>query len=803
MLPMQAEHPSGPTAPNAVEVTNAQLTTDANNSTNFQFNSTMVTNDVRPSDGVTNLGPQPYDSYDIKDFLAKPTRVAAGTISTADAANTQIYTTSIATAMEANSLWYRKLAGYNLIRATAIVKVQINANMFQQGRLLLGFLPCYRHYAAYNNAFDGMHNLNLAQKTQQPCVELDIQDSVMEMKIPYVTPYYYYDRTSTLFDWGSIFLSILSPLRTGAAGETTIGYTVWLSFENVELAAPIFGPESSGGGSSKIASKRTNTKLQSEAKDIQSKGSVTTTLETLSSAAGMLSGVPVIGALAGTASAVTAGLASVASAFGWSKPISTQTTDFLINHPARNLTHSAGIDPSDSLAIAPSAMVNPVSSLTGTNVDEMSFEFLKGIPAYFDTFEWTLANTVSTQIYSRIMTPLNFMTSGVKTVGANNTFYRTGPPAFWLAQFFQNYRGSVNLTFKFVKAPAHIGSIAISYSPDSVSRTLDQGQYLLREVIDLRTTNEITVTIPYLAAQNFMKTGYGGNATPEAFGYVQVHVVNQLRAPETCNNSVQVLVYASAGPDFELAVPVPTSKAIFSAESGVNLPTETAAISKCIGHSSVPAMGVEHNAASVSDPFVSLKQFVNSGRKINSNVAVGAAGTIYPFSLTANTNSGAATLAQANGLTGDYINYFSSGYAFARGGVRLSAVATTNYVAAATPHLNNINPVLATSSVAVSNAFGTSVPLTDTNCPLTVMRSDETGMFDVSMPQQSATPIRLNRYNLPSVSVGTLEVDRPPFSITYQSAATLVLRTLMRSGTDDFSLSYFIGFPPLAYYQGP
>jgi hypothetical protein len=82
------------------------------------------------------------------------------------------------------------------------------------------------------------HNAGLTQKTQHPNVEIDCNDSSGVIKIPYVTPSSWYDVNQAIYDWGTVYLDVLSPLNTGSGGETNVEYTVFLHFENFELDAP-------------------------------------------------------------------------------------------------------------------------------------------------------------------------------------------------------------------------------------------------------------------------------------------------------------------------------------------------------------------------------------------------------------------------------------------------------------------------------------------------------------------------------------------------------------------------------------
>ena len=68
--------------------------------------------------------------------------------------------------------------------------------------------------------------------------------------------------------------------------------------------------------------------------DVESKP-VSTFFSELSSFAGRITGIPVIGAYAGTVAWASAALSGAASAFGWSKPIETSALSRVYHNPAQ------------------------------------------------------------------------------------------------------------------------------------------------------------------------------------------------------------------------------------------------------------------------------------------------------------------------------------------------------------------------------------------------------------------------------------------------------------------------------------
>jgi len=803
-------------------------------STTFQDDGAAVMSSVRSSIGLGDLGPVPFDQNEIADFLAKPVMVANGTMSTSNLSNTTLFSGSIADLMFAQQIWYRKLAGYNLIRATANVKVVVNANPFQQGRMILTFIPCYKHL---NSTEKAARNVTLAQITTQPNVELDIADSTMEMSIPYVTPMYYFNRTTGIYDWGSIFLKVLSPLKTGSAGQLACSYSIFLFFTDVELAAPRYGPESTRKFTKKKV--RNYGILHSEEETQARKGVVSTTLATISDVATKASNLPIVGGYAGIVSSAAATASKIASFFGWSKPINVSDVQPMMQRPFKFLHHSTGSSDSTMLALSHSAMVEPVGDFAGSSVDEMSMSFLKAIPAFVSTATWNVTDVHSTLIFGFDVEPNNCLDQSSRTVAGHITGFRTGVPMFMIAQLFDLYRGGIEITLKFIKTDFHNGRLAISFTPNSDILTFPQTVYVLREIIDLRTAKEITLKIPYLAGQNYLSTGFNQvvstSGLPDSrLGTVAVHVLDPLRAPETVSQSVDILIYAKPAEDFELAVPIGGravtfspessmvlrphvrkvrrySKSYYEPESGLSSVVNTTLQSKALGDSSIPDMSLDYNQISVGDPITSVKQLLTTSRRffVTTEPAVPTWNLNPSSCIAAVIDSGTGLLSgPGQSLWGDYLSFFTSAYAFCRGGYRITNAALTNdtFRAYLLPESTNtlalenfIPPGYDDSTFSLINV--------DVKCGvLASYRAVSMNGLDITTPHYGRTHIRLNRFQS-----GGNPYMRPagaalPDSYAYRVGLigiNPVDRYWTRSGADDFCVGYFIGFMPMAVVNVP
>jgi len=728
-----------------------------------------------------SYGPIPYDRNEIADFLAKPVRLGGGELLLTDTVNMVKYTASISSLLNTYQIWYRKIAGYGLIRATFNIKVVINANPFQQGRVILNFIPGWRHL---NTAEQAAYNLNLGQITTSPNVELDIQDTSAEMSIPYISPFSYFDRTQNVYDWGTFWFRIMSPLKTGSGGPSSCEYAIFGHWSDVELAAPIYGPEMD-----LQKPRRTVRKLlhSNEEKDTNSQGWLESASHKVVAASKVLSGygVPFADIVGSAGSAV----ASVASLFGWSKPLNLSNPTYVISHPTRGLNVYDAANNADSLGLSISPMLSPRQELFGSDIDEMSWDYLKSIPAFYTRFTFP-----STAVFDQVLLDFNtrpdlMLQVGQKVVGASNLQYATGAPAFWLSRFFDLYRGGIKITFKFVKTQYHSGRISITFVPnDSLGVTFDQSVYVLREIVDLRTSSEVTLELPFIRGENYLDTNV-------ASGRLQICVLNELRAPETASQEIDVLVYVSGAADFELACPSSKVNARhFTPEMDRQ---QVTMVNKGIGDSKCETMNFDHNSLSISDPFVSLKQLLNCSRRIYSADATlsSQSGVISPFALGVSryTVSG-SSFTEPDAFNLDFLSLFSHGYSFFRGGIRLTRAFNAGTVAGFVGSFKLLSSTVAGSLATFSIPTTTNGALVGNRYTTNQLNLYTDRAMDVNVPYWNNTPISYVRYLSNSTSYPTDQAT-PNNKLFY--SFTNATAEVYRSGADDYCLGYFRGFMPV------
>jgi hypothetical protein len=750
--------------------------------------------DLQPSPGVAV-----EDLSGIKDFLSKPYLLSTITWSPSDNINQQIYTTSIQAALEGNTLWYAKMQGFAMYRGTAVVTVRLNANPFQAGRLILQFIPNYVQRLATSSAVNRLTR-TLTSRTQSPNLEIPIDVGSAVMRIPYIAPTNYALMKTNLvdltynYDWGSIFLAVQSVLRTGATAlASTVDVSIYLHFEDMEFVGPMI-PQMAG----KI--KRSRKLTTSLEKEKFSEGApISSGLSLVAKAADTLGQIPMLGPVLEPVSWIARTAAGLASVFGFSKP---QTEDpstnvsRMINKYSANAT---GTDPSATCALIHDAAVQLDSDTSLTGHDEMSFDFLKRVSAWIATATWVTTTATNDVIYTKSISPANLYFAATQSAGGKVATFRTGPPIYYLSNFFGYWRGSIKIRIKIVKTMFHTGRIQITFTPGTSAVTtpgLNNSAFSLREILDISTGDDIELVLPWFIPTNYLPMD-------EVSGSFEIRVLNELRAPETCSNSIDLLVFFSGGDDFELQCP---GNGI-NADRTPNIPFFPQANfieNDGIGNSKIESLTSGPSSESVSEHFLSVKQLVS--RYFMTAVAGIASEqcTMNPFTMSVTTmDTGTGALVNAQ-FGRDMLSAVGAMYGFHKGSIRMmlrfggnalstTAVVNPNGLGAGLAPLRIIALPESTNS---GEAYTGVVTYPAAACVNGVFVTDNLGLMNVRVPYTSfcRTTMFVNTIGL---TIDEASAPRATLSVNSNTNGFANRLGVFRSCGDDFQFSYFLGAPPL------
>lgn len=781
--------------------------------------------------------------HTIKEFLGRPQICPAGSIvwTTAQVQNTDLMTMNIPSAMTATSLFADKLDGFLGFKATMVLKVQSNAQKFASGILLISVLPVASHISTTRQTLIAS---SIALKTQLPSVRMNIAETdEVEIKVPFISPELFYNRTSPI-DWARVFVTVYAQ----STGDS-IPITCWCHFEDVEL----FYPTAQSSLSVKAKNKK---QMYTPGDQEDAGGMISAPLSTFSRAFGQVANnIPLLSSVARPTEWFLAACSKAFNAFGFSNVVDTSTRHSFVR---RIFSHPNNIDVNDtcdSHGLFASNKVAHLPGFAGSDIDEMSLQYVCSVPSYIETVSWTNVRVSGAILSTYAITPAVGYVSKttVPSAGPAVTSF-IYPPMFYVASSFSLWRGSITLRFFLSKTEFHTGRILFVFNPSvsgATPPTFNTNSYNYKWIWDIRDSHSYEVTIPYVSSVPW--TPVNTSATG-SIGQLTAFVLNPLTAPPTVSTSVTLLVEAKAGHDFKVCRPTTNSPlAPIMAYSDLNpseknrkfshrqryreekpvkskkdkksysrardlkyailaqgpLTVEDNSTSSHIDSSSKFEFGHSSHDFDGYNEMFTIGETVNSLRQLlkRSQILVGFAnsnpytvlrlGPMNPYIPTA--INAAAPVAMPTADYIDYLSKFSMMYGLRRGGVIIRTTVTGTGNSYITSTLENIGNNISGLFEDVSGTKGDNY----SNTPNQIYSSNTIqGAVDTLVPYYNpthASPV-LNITSFTATSgAGRYYIDDLQLRLSFNlDAAGPTSYRVYRQAADDFSLGCFIGVLPLS-----
>jgi len=738
----------------------------------------------------------------ISDFMTKPVlltsyiwkKPALGGPITGDI----IFNTDIGALLASKTIWKNKIEGFKMARGDFHLRVLMNANPFQQGALYTHFLPCR---TTMMPELVAMRNVNNTTKSMQPGGLLTTGDKGLEIVVPFLAPDYWYHLVTPKYDWGTVYITVFSELESGALEVQDVEVSIYGWFENFELSAPMV-PQSSGSKSKKSYKAKTLNESDLISKDRP----LSSSLALVGAIATGVSAIPQLAVYSVPISWVANGLAGLASAFGYSKRIVETPPQVVARQYGKYMATGDGADNSVNMGLfVDSSVKRTVLSLTGE--DEMSFAFIKTRSAFLYDVSWPVSALTNDTIYSLLVTPLNLKKTHVYTSGPKTVTITTGPPIHYLRNNFGSWRGSVVVDLVFLKTKFHTGRLDITWTPyegaGATLPTTSTSQFALREIVDLSTTDRIRLTLPCMPSSPYLSQN-------EASGTLIVKVLNGLRCPETCSDNVQMMVFVSGGSDFEFQAPggVTAVPLIPQVDDGIlSLDTNESAV---VGNATVTPYST-FSSTSIGDSFNSIKQLLNRFTVVNTtfnivgNTADYASLAIWPWFC--GVKSITAGVQDLGKVGGDAYSIVAPMYGFYHGTARIM-MTTPGAISSAT--INNdptCSAYLVPGGLVSGSCIcpGPNVPFSFGDYSASARGTSGHTVFDKSVGCFSVSVPPYSRSRGSQLFVQTKAADSGvPVDVSQHLSNVVIVgykgcvaNTFYRSFGDDFTLSYFLGAPPL------
>lgn len=639
----------------------------------------------------------------VKSFLGKPYAFRQGDLALTDTPATfGDFPTSAA--LRTNLAFKEKLSGVMSMRYTTVITLQVNANRFQQGRYIIGFIPTGGALYSFSDLTDindyiNMHKTTKVQITQSHHAELDVNtDTSVQLRIPYVGAFPALNYSPTLSDPyfgdpGIIFMYPYSPL-SAPTGNVTAGYTIWVHYEDVEVfgnTVPIPIPqtpaalvtEAQSAFSRNKKMKRKNVDIFEN--EIKQDGPITSGLRLISEGMEQFSRVPFLSSVAAPLGWSIKAASNVASTFGWSKPPVLDKVVRMNRFPHPYIANSDQADDSQPLALFSDNHVHVAPGFSSTDLDEMSINYIKSIFSWYETATWGISANAGDMITEKELSPTEFFVADGFDAGVVHL-----SPVTWLSSFFERYTGGLIIKIKVVKTEFHSGRLLFAFNPSEGSCVsndfaYNDTAYLHKTILDIREQNEFVIEIPYVSIIPWRSTT--SYQEGRAYGRFKVFVLDELVAPETVSSEVQLLMEVCGAPDLQYAVPR-TSRAVpyagaqyqmdlnFSKDNANTVSNPTMVDVAMVGGTTPGENSSIKDEYCIGEVVTSLRSLVKRGGFMGFTTAGSATTqncTVTPYAWT---YTKSLTNADTE-YTADIFTHMSSVYALVRGSVRIRQPVTS------------------------------------------------------------------------------------------------------------------------------
>jgi len=762
-------------------------------------------------------------SHNIISFLERPIMMVTAAWPTTTERGTVLQSFELPWDMLFKDMYKTKVDRFYGFRADCEIRVQVNSQPFQAGRLLLSWIPGFR-YLGNKQQYYQSTTTSLAANikylppiTGSPHIDLDLSTCTeATMCVPYISPYSFSELTNGIGSMGRFQLVVYSPLSDTQTGN--VDYTIFMNFRNIQLRYPTGLPLTA------------TAQIGSEAvEEAGGAGIITSTASAISTALGTVADIPGISQFAQPALWVSKNIADVARQFGWSKPTSIEAPHVTKLSTTRFMANSDGVDTSHALSLLSDNSLETDASLFRTNVDEMALSHVARTQTFYTRFAWSTTAAAGSVLFSAPITP-NFYRYTISTAQYAPTTLA------YTAAAFRQWRGGINFNFKFVKTKFHSGRVRIIYVPGDYS----DGAALptnfdidanYSTVVDLRSDTDVEFNVPYVAIQQWLlvDNAYPGTARTNFYstGTIYMVVLNELRAVSAVASTIDVITEVGAASDFELSIPrlpsifpsdvtfpppatatgsvlnrlVRATAQVGEAEA-VMAPPE---VIQATGAVTAPLTSKEFNgttyvggAITVGEKVSSIRQVMKRFHKIftdstNGNLITGSY-QIQPSKVNSPLNSG-STLSRSI----DMYDYYSYLYAFFRGSFRFKVLPYDFQIYAARVRL--LPEQLITSGASPVEFTNSLLPEYFTAADVYMPRNIE-GVFEFQVPHYSRYPILPIRAG-GSISSDLFQRNFTEIDLSTSNTNALLDRTrvsIYRAVGDDFSFNQLIGPPFVSQY---
>lgn len=488
--------------------------------------------------------------HQIKDFLERPVILTQSAWTASQIIGDVLWSADFPSAL-LSTQWIQnlhKINGHVAMRGKVRIRIAANSQPFQAGLGMLvyvpygAYLPTHRDWFLKSEPLSAPVRADIWSASQLPHVILNLaNETSVEYVSPYISPYMYVNMVTGQGNFGTFAFINMRPILSGS-GTTTVNFTVYANFEEVELMWPT-------DASLTTVWAQAGGELQTQ----EETGTISGAVDDLGASVSRFLPTIGLGGLSKPVEAFTTIGSGILRLFGFSKPTVQAPVTRVHESPARYMFNIDGSDLSHKLGLSCANELEQMSGFAGTDFDEMDLSYICSRAGIVGQALWTTSNAADVQIYTQILTPRVF--GSISAWDANKAFLDRPTTVAFIANMFNMWRGDMVFTFHFVKTMMHSGRLRISlrnYSYASTSTTLnDQPGFCETATVDIATTSVVRFRVPFRAVRPWLLTNYeratalassdGGNF---CLGQLQVTVINPLVAPAAVDPIVPFYVFA-------------------------------------------------------------------------------------------------------------------------------------------------------------------------------------------------------------------------------------------------------------------
>lgn len=450
-----------------------------------------------------------------------------------------------------NKRFANRINNYNLARAKLHIKITVNGNPFYFGRLMASYKPmATSDEFVLARPYISADNVGLSQK---PRIFIDPTVSQGgELVLPFVWPWNGVNLPLGDFtNLGRLVLSELAILRHANASTRDITVNVFGWVENMVLSVPTCQ----------------NTSGLTPQSGTEEVGMISTPAAAMSSVAASLTKVPYIKPYAMACEVALSAVASVAKAFGYSRP--SVVADIMPMVPQYgNFANTNASENVIRMSLDQKAEVCVDSRVVGLNGDdEMSIKSIATRETWIASIPWPLNTGATALLWNVRVSPI----LALQPIAPNDLEFHI-PAITHVSLPFKYWRGSIKYRFQVVSSGFHKGRVRIVWEPrypTSIAAATEMNLPYTR-VVDISNEKDFEIVVGWGSKYPWLRTATINDSltfrdidlftTPvddTTNGVLGIYVLNELAAPNSTSSTsdITIQVFVSAGDDFEVAVP--------------------------------------------------------------------------------------------------------------------------------------------------------------------------------------------------------------------------------------------------------